>query len=82
MAVGKLYGGIGNDRIRAVKSTLDGNIIISPNLAPDWMRSEVDKSWLLFEIQCLADLLDLLKPRDGQLREHEMFDLLDNMELL
>ena len=55
---------------------------LSPNLAPDWMRSELDKSWLLFEIQCVADLLDLLKPRDGQLREHEMFDLLDNMELL
>ena len=55
---------------------------LSPKLAPGWMRSELDKSWLLFEIQCVADLLDFLKPRDGQLREREMFDLLDNMELL
>ena len=46
------------------------------------MRSELNKSWLLFEIQCVADLLDFLKPRDGQSRENEIFDLLDNMELL
>ena len=38
---------------------------LSPKLAPGWMRSELDKSWLLFEIQCVADLLDFLKPRDG-----------------
>ena len=55
---------------------------LSPKLAPDWMRSELDKSWLLFEIQCVADLLDLLKPRDVQLRDHEMFDLLNNIELI
>ena len=55
---------------------------LSPKAAPEWMRSELNKSWLLFEIQCVADLLDFLKPRDVQSRENEIFDLLDNMELL
>ncbi len=32
-------------------------------IAPNWMRSELDNPKCLFVIQCVAELLDNLKPR-------------------
>ena len=33
------------------------------SIAPIWMRSELDNPNCLFVIQCVAELLDILKPR-------------------
>ena len=36
-------------------------------VAPNWMRSELDNPNCLFEIQCVAELLDILKPRKNDI---------------
>ncbi len=56
----------------------------SPSIAPQWMISELDGDHFIYECQCIAELLDFLKPRgeSKQLREHEIFDALDEQALL
>ena len=55
-----------------------------PNVAPSWMNDELDKPELIYECQCVADLLDFLSPvKDGkQTRESRIFDLLDEHAFL
>ena len=55
-----------------------------PNVAPSWMNDELDKPELIYECQCVADLLDFLSPvEDGkQSRESRIFDLLDEHAFL
>ena len=51
----------------------------SPTVAPSWMRDELDSKHLIYEIQCVADLLDFLKPKkEGITREQEIFGFLDS----
>ena len=58
---------------------LDRENCLSPKVAPSWMRDELDAKHLIFEIQCVADLLDFLKPKKaGISREQEIFDFLDS----
>ena len=35
----------------------------SPTVAPSWMRSELDNPKIIYKVQCMADLLDFLKPK-------------------
>ena len=49
-----------------------------PNVAPSWMNDELDKPELIYECQCVADLLDFLSPvKEGQTRASHIFNLLD-----
>ena len=63
---------------------LEYESVMEPNVAPSWMRDELDKSHLIYECQCIADLLDFLSPvKDGkQTRESRIFDLLDENSFL
>ena len=35
----------------------------SPTVATSWMRSELDNPKIIYKVQCMADLLDSLKPK-------------------
>ena len=49
-----------------------------PNVAPSWMNDELDNPDLIYECQCVADLLDFLSPvKEGQTRASHIFNLLD-----
>ena len=63
---------------------LEYESVMEPNVAPSWMSDELDKAHLIFECQCVADLLDFLSPvKDGkQTRESRIFDLLDEHAFL
>ena len=63
---------------------LENENCMEPNVAPSWMSDELDKSHLIFECQCVADLLDFLSPvKDGkQTRENHIFNLLDEHAFL
>ena len=40
---------------------------MEPMVAPSWMRDGLGDPSLIFECQCVADLLDRLSPRKGQI---------------
>ena len=63
---------------------LEYEACMEPNVAPSWMRDELDKPELIYECQCVADLLDFLSPvKDGkQTRANHIFDLLDEHAFL
>ena len=52
-------------------------------IAPNWMRSELDNPNCLFVIQCVAELLDILKPRKTDIpRMMKVSDFLKMKRLL
>ena len=52
-------------------------------IAPNWMRSELDNPKCLFVIQCVAELLDILKPRKTDIpRMMKISDFLKMKRLL
>ena len=63
---------------------LEYESVMEPNVAPSWMSDELDKSHLIFECQCVADLLDFVSPvKDGkQTRANHISDLLDEHAFL
>ena len=70
---------------------LENESCMEPNVAPNWMRTELSPSQhsdeyaahLIFECQCVAELLDHLNPRSGRIqREAEIFNALDEKAFL
>ena len=62
---------------------LEYEACMEPNVAPSWMKDELDNPDLIYECQCVADLLDFLSPvKDGQTRLNHIFDLLDENSFL
>ena len=57
---------------------LEYEACMEPNVAPSWMNDELDNPDLIYECQCVADLLDFLSPvKEGQTRASHIFNLLD-----
>ncbi len=63
---------------------LEYESVMESNVAPSWMSDELDKSHLIFECQCVADLLDFVSPvKDGkQTKANHISDLLDEHAFL
>ena len=63
---------------------LEYESVMEPNVAPSWMSDELDKSHLIYECQCVADLLDFLSPvKDGkQTRENHILILVGDQAFL
>ena len=46
----------------------------SPTVAPSWMTSELDHPEIVYKVQCMADLLDFLKPKRAGISRLEKID--------
>tara|TARA_Y100001968_G_scaffold110928_1_gene100467 strand:+ start:87 stop:422 length:336 start_codon:yes stop_codon:yes gene_type:complete len=62
---------------------LENEACMEPNVAPAWMRDEIDEIDISFECHCVAALLDHLSPRKEQMsREQEIYIALDEAAFL